>query len=69
VAENSLLESGYLIQRLLTAIVQAWKRKNWVIMALAQVEGCALIAEKLEARRYREFFTTNQNLANDAWEF
>ena len=38
-------------------------------MALAQVEGCALIAEKLEARRYREFFTTNQNLANDAWEF
>ena len=25
-AEDSLLESGYLIQRLLTAIVQDWKR-------------------------------------------
>jgi hypothetical protein len=64
VAEDSLLESGYLIQRLLTAIVQAWKRKNWMIIALAQDEGCALIAEELEAGRYRGFFTTNQNLAN-----
>ena len=37
---------------------------NWVIIALAQDEGCALIAEELEARRYRGFFTTNRNLAN-----
>jgi hypothetical protein len=38
--------------------------KNWVIIALAQDEGCALIAEELEAGRYRGFFTTNRNLAN-----
>ena len=38
--------------------------KNWVIIALAQDEGCALIAEEFEAGRYRGFFTTNQNLAN-----
>jgi Predicted domain in sensory proteins (DUF2308). len=38
--------------------------KNWVIIALAQDEGCALIAEELEAERYRGFFTTNRNLAN-----
>jgi hypothetical protein len=38
--------------------------KNWVIISLAQDEGCALIAEELEAGRYRGFFTTNQNLAN-----
>jgi hypothetical protein len=29
--------------------------KNWVIIALAQDEGCALIAEELEAGRYRGF--------------
>jgi hypothetical protein len=38
--------------------------KNWVIIVLAQDEGCALIAEELEAGRYRGFFTTNQNLTN-----
>ena len=38
--------------------------KNWVIIALAQDEGCALIAEELEAGRYRGFFTTNRNLTN-----
>ena len=38
--------------------------KNWVIIALAQDEGCALIAEELEAGRYRGFFTTNLNLSN-----
>src|SRR5215211_7543170 len=38
--------------------------KNWVIIALAQDEGCALIAEELEVGRYRGFFTTNRNLAN-----
>jgi hypothetical protein len=38
--------------------------KNWVVIALAQDEGCALIAEELEAGRYRGFFTTNWNLAN-----
>jgi hypothetical protein len=38
--------------------------KNWVIIVLAQDEGCALIAEEFEAGRYRGFFTTNQNLAN-----
>ena len=37
--------------------------KNWVIIALAQDEGCALIAEELEAGRYRGFFTTNLNLS------
>lgn len=35
-----------------------------MIIALAQDEGCALIAEELEAGRYRGFFTTNRNLAN-----
>ena len=38
--------------------------KNWVVIALAQDEGCALIAEELEAGKYRGFFTTNRNLAN-----
>jgi len=37
--------------------------KNWVIIVLAQDEGCALIAEEFEAGRYRGFFTTNRNLA------
>jgi hypothetical protein len=37
--------------------------KNWVIIVLAQEEGCALIAEEFEAGRYRGFFTTNRNLA------
>jgi hypothetical protein len=36
--------------------------KNWVIIALAQDEGCALIAEELEAGKYSGFFTTNRNL-------
>ena len=38
--------------------------KNWVITALAKDEGCALIAEELEAGRYKGFFTTNLDLAN-----
>ena len=38
--------------------------KNWVIIALAQDEGCALIAEELEDGRYRGFFTTNRNLSD-----
>lgn len=38
--------------------------KNWVIIALAQDEGCALVAEELEPGRYRGFFTTNQNLVS-----
>ena len=37
--------------------------KNWVIIVLAQDEGCGLIAEEFEAGRYRGFFTTNRNLA------
>lgn len=37
--------------------------KNWVIIVLAEDEGCALIAEEFEAGRYRGFFTTNRNLA------
>ena len=37
--------------------------KNWVIIVIAQDEGCALIAEEFEAGRYRGFFTTNRNLA------
>jgi hypothetical protein len=36
---------------------------NWVIIVLAQDEGCALIAEEFEAGRYRGFFTINLNLA------
>jgi hypothetical protein len=36
--------------------------KNWVIIVLAQDEGCALIAEEFEAGRYRGFFTTNRSL-------
>jgi hypothetical protein len=36
--------------------------KNWVVIVLAQDEGCALIAEEFEAGRYRGFFTTNRNL-------
>lgn len=36
--------------------------KNWVIIVLAQDEGCGLIAEEFEAGRYRGFFTTNRNL-------
>jgi hypothetical protein len=38
--------------------------KNWVIIVLAEDEGCALIAEEFEPGRYRGFFTTNLNLAN-----
>jgi len=37
--------------------------KNWVIIVLAQDEGCALIAEEFEGGRYRGLFTTNLNLA------
>jgi hypothetical protein len=44
--------------------------KNWVIIALAQDEGCALIAEELEAGRYRGFFLLLiRILPIDAWEF
>jgi hypothetical protein len=38
--------------------------KNWLIIVLAQDEGCALVAEEFETGRYRGFFTTNLNLAN-----
>jgi hypothetical protein len=38
---------------------------NWVIIVLAQDEGCALIAEEFEAGRYRGFFTTNTWLSID----
>ncbi len=38
--------------------------KNWVIIAIAIDEGCALIAEEVKSDRYRGFFTTNRNLTN-----
>lgn len=38
--------------------------KNWVIIAIANDEGCALIAEEFKPGRYKGFFTTNRNLAN-----
>jgi Sensory domain in DIguanylate Cyclases and Two-component system len=38
--------------------------KNWVIIAIANDEGCALIAEEFKPGRYRGFFTTNRNLTN-----
>ena len=42
--------------------------KNWLIIALAEDEGCALVAEEFEPGRYRGFFTTNLNLANRCLE-
>ena len=38
--------------------------KNWVILAIANDEGCALIAEEVKSDQYRGFFTTNRNLTN-----
>ena len=38
--------------------------KNWVVIAIANDEGCALIAEEIKSDRYRGFFTTNRNLTN-----
>ena len=38
--------------------------KNWVVIAIANDEGCALIAEEVRSDRYRGFFTTNRNLTN-----
>ena len=37
---------------------------NWVVIAIANDEGCALIAEEFKPGRYRGFFTTNRNLTN-----
>ena len=37
---------------------------NWIIIAIANDEGCALIAEEFKPSRYRGFFTTNRNLTN-----
>jgi len=37
---------------------------NWIIIAIANDEGCALIAEEFKPCRYRGFFTTNRNLTN-----
>jgi len=36
--------------------------KNWIIIALAEEEGCALVAEEIKSGRYRGFFTNNRNL-------
>ena len=38
--------------------------KNWVVIAIANDEGCALIAEEVKSDQYRGFFTTNRNLTN-----
>jgi hypothetical protein len=42
--------------------------KNWLIIVLAQDEGCALVAEEFETGRYGGFFTTNMNLTNRCLE-
>jgi hypothetical protein len=42
--------------------------KNWLIIVLAQDEGCALVGEEFETGRYRGLFTTNLNLANRCLE-
>jgi hypothetical protein len=39
-------------------------KKNWVIIAFAQDQGCTLIDEEFEAGRYTGFFTINWNLVN-----
>ena len=39
-------------------------QNNWVIIAIASDEGCALVAEEFKPGRYRGFFTTNRNLTN-----
>ena len=36
--------------------------KNWIIIALAENEGCALIAEEFQPGKYKGFFTNNLNL-------
>lgn len=36
--------------------------KNWIIIALAEDEGCALIAEEFQPGKYKGFFTNNLNL-------
>ena len=36
--------------------------KNWIIIGLADDEGCALIAEEFNSGIYRGFFTNNRNL-------
>jgi hypothetical protein len=36
--------------------------KNWIIIGLAEDEGCALIAEEFKSGMYRGFFTNNRNL-------
>jgi len=36
--------------------------KNWIVMALAEDEGCALVAEEVQPGKYRGFSTNNQNL-------
>jgi Sensory domain in DIguanylate Cyclases and Two-component system len=36
--------------------------KNWIIVGLAEDEGCALIAEEFKSGIYRGFFTNNRNL-------
>ena len=36
--------------------------KNWIIIALAEDEGCALIAEEFQHGKYKGFFTNNLNL-------
>lgn len=38
--------------------------KNWIVMAIANDEGCALIAEEFKPGQYKGFFTTNRNLTN-----
>jgi hypothetical protein len=37
---------------------------NWVIIAIANDEGCSLVAEEFKPGRYKGFFTTNRNLTN-----
>jgi hypothetical protein len=38
--------------------------RNWIVMAVARDEGCALVAEEIGSGKYRGLFTTNLNLVN-----
>ena len=37
---------------------------NWLVISIAQEEGCALIAEEVNPGKYRGFYTNNLNLVS-----
>lgn len=61
---NKDLAAGISIPNLANTIVSTDcnLEKNWIIIALAEDEGCALVAEEFRSARYRGFFTNNRNL-------